>query len=80
MRMKLTEWINNQPDYGLCDPPMSDREALRFLVDYLVPGFQVAMPESQEQVNTVIVYEILETYSKTFRKEIRDQKRRKHSR
>ena len=70
------DWLYNQPDYGLCDPPMSDSKALEFLTEYLVPNIQVAMPERNAQINTVIVFEILKRYSKRFRKEMKKEKTR----
>ena len=70
---KLTEWLDEQPDYGLCDPPMKAQVAFQYLVEYLIPDYYVAMPESTEQLNTALVYEILSRYSKTFRKELRKQ-------
>lgn len=70
--MKLTEWINNQPDYGICNPPMSSDQALDFLFEYLIPDHYDPNPESCEQVNTYVVYEILMKYSKEFRREVRD--------
>ena len=70
--MKLTEWIINQLDYGICNPPMSSDHALDFLFEYLIPDHYDPTPESYEQVNTYVVYEILMKYSKEFRREVRD--------
>ena len=70
--MKLTEWINNQPDFGICNPPMSSDQALDFLFDYLIPGDYDPNPESSKQVNTYIVHTILMKYSKKYRREIRE--------
>ena len=70
--MKLTEWINNQLDFGICNPPMSSDQALDFLFDYLIPGDYDPNPESSKQVNTYIVHTILMKYSKKYRREIRE--------
>ena len=66
--IKFTEWIDNQEDYGMCNPPMKAQQAIYFLFDYLDIPYDV-MPESTEQTNTHIVFEILMKYSKKFRKE-----------
>lgn len=66
--MTLTEWIVNQPDYGLCNPPMDSQTALNFLFEYLgLPPDSIS--ESVEQTNTYIVFEILLKHSPKFRKE-----------
>ena len=44
--MKLTEWINNQPDYGICNPPMSSDQALDFLFEYLIPDHYDPNPKN----------------------------------
>ena len=67
---KFFEWLEEQPDYGLCNPPITSEVALEFLHDYLLgEDFYDATPESAEQVNTAFVVEILHKYSKRFRKE-----------
>ena len=68
---KFTEWLRNDAkDCGMCDPPMDAQLAINFLTDYLLgEDWYVAMSESQQQVNTAIVFEILLKYSKEFRKE-----------
>ncbi len=76
---KLTEWLDEQEDYGLCNPPMSPDEALQFLFDYLIPGEYDPLPEGAWQTNTHIVYMILRKYSRKFRRELayRAKKKRK---
>jgi hypothetical protein len=74
--MKLTEWLDKQPDYGLCDPPMDPQEALDFLYEYLIPDHYVCIPEGERQLNTAIVWAILKKYSRTFRKEVRRYKKK----
>lgn len=67
---KITEWADKQPDYGICNPPMDGDKALTFLANYLLDvDFHDPMPENVEQVYTHIVFEILNKYSKDFRKE-----------
>lgn len=68
---QFTYWLEHEAkDCGLCDPPLDAQKALRFLTNYLLgENWYVTMPENQEQVNSVIVWEILNKYSKEFRKE-----------
>lgn len=64
----ITEWHNKQKDYGMCHPPMDAQSALNFLAEYLdVPYTDI--PETIEQTNTYVVLEILNKYSRKFRKE-----------
>ena len=68
------DWFieNKEPD-NLCDPPLDPQLALLFLCDYLLgEDWYVAMPESQKQVNSAIVDEILFKYSKQYRKEVKE--------
>ena len=74
---KFTEWLNEQPDYGLCNPPMTSDQALDFLFNYLIPGDYDVLPEHAEQTNTYIVHRILSKYSKVYRKEFRAQLKKK---
>lgn len=68
---KFTDWLENDAvDCGLCSSPLEPQKALQFLKDYLLgENWYVAMPESQQQVNTEIVFEILSRHSRKFRKE-----------
>lgn len=68
------DWFteNKAPD-NLCDPPLDPQSALQFLCDYLLgEDWYVVMPESQKQVNSAIVDEILFKYSKQYRKEVKE--------
>lgn len=69
MKITITEWLEqNKRDYGICNLPMDAQTALNFLAEYLeVPPD--ALPESVEQTNTYIVLQILERYSKKYKKE-----------
>lgn len=64
--------LTNGKDYGLCSPPMKAQVALNELCRYFLgEDWYNVMPESQEQVNTQIVYEIetrYKGYKRWFRK------------
>ena len=68
---KFTDWLKNDAENcGMCDPPMNAQLAINFLQNYLLgEGWCITMPESQQQVNTAIVFEILLKHSREFRKE-----------
>lgn len=72
--MKYTEWLNENSDpKNICDPPLPPQKAVDILCDYLLgEDWYTSLPETQEQVNSAIVYEILFRYSKKFKKEIKD--------
>ena len=66
----FTQWLDEQPDYGLYDPPMDAQLALNYLFDYLnIPP--ITVPQSVKQCNTYVLYMILMRYSPDFRKEHR---------
>lgn len=68
----ITDWLSKQEDYGLCNPPMDAQKALHFLAEYLdIP--EDTMPENEQQTNTYIVCEILNRYSKKYRKELKNK-------
>jgi hypothetical protein len=51
---------------------MSAQFAINTLCDYLLGGdFYITDPVSQEQANTLIVYNILKHYSKEFRTDLK---------
>jgi len=55
--------LTNGKDYGMCPPPMKAQTALNELCRYFLgENWYVALPLSQEQVNTEIVYEIESKY------------------
>ena len=79
--MTITEFFNKKYSerkdkdniYGV---GMSDAEFRNFIIEYLLPeGWCVADPIGQSQVNEIAINEILEKYSKKFRKERRNMKR-----
>lgn len=56
MMIKAHDW----PKDELCDPPTDPREACHILIDSLLgPTWYVTMPESDDQVITAAVYDIL---------------------
>lgn len=70
---QFTYWLEHDAeDCGLCDPPLDAQKALNFLTDYLLgEDWYVVMPESQKQVNSAIVWDILYKYSSEFNKELK---------
>ena len=64
--------IFENSDYGLMPAPMSVQFAINTLCDYLLgDDFYITDPVSQEQANTLIVYNILKHYSKEFRTDLK---------
>lgn len=60
---------------------VSDAEFRQFIIDYLLgEDWYVVDPLGQTQVNEIALYEILEKYSKRFRKETKNDKRRNNRR
>ena len=76
--MTFTEWLDeNWEPNNECPPPMDAQVAINFLSDYLIgENWYVALPLSQEQVNTEIVNKILDKFSSRFWKE--EDKHGKH--
>lgn len=70
-KKQFTRWLQYEAeDCGFCDPPLDPQLALNFLADYLLgEGWYVTVSESQKQVNSAIVWDILSLYSSEFRKE-----------
>ena len=73
--MTISEFFNekyaNREDkdniYGV---GMSDAEFRRFIIEYLLPeDWYVSDPIGQSQINEIAIYEILNRFSKKFRKE-----------
>lgn len=65
--IELNKTINKDNIFA---PPISDREALMFIKDYLLgEDWYSYNPIHYEQINTEMVFEILMKYSKRFRKE-----------
>lgn len=75
------DWLENEAeDCGLCDPPLDAQKAINFLKDYLLgENWCVVIPESTEQINSAIVFQILYNNSSKFRKEWKNYKKRKEN-
>lgn len=53
----------NWPEDDLCDPPTEPRKAIHILIDELLgEDWYVAMPESDDQIITIAVYQIIREY------------------
>ncbi len=81
--MTLTEFMNeryeNREDKGnIFCVGVSDAEFRRFIINYLLgENWYVVDPLGQTQINEIALYEILEKYSKRYRKECKDSKNKK---
>lgn len=75
---RFIDWFNkNKQEDNLLPPPLSDKKAILFLKEYLLgEDWYVNYSASAEQINTEIVYAILEKYSKKFKKEIKRYQRK----
>ena len=57
-------------DYGLCPAPMDAQQALDALTSYLLgDDWYTVMPLSVKQCNAIVVEQILDKYSKKWRKD-----------
>ena len=57
-------------DYGLCPAPMKPQQALDALTSYLLgDDWYTVMPLSVEQCNAIVVEQILDKYSKKWRRD-----------
>lgn len=75
IRMKYTEWLNNNwEENNIFPPALEAQEGINFLAKYLLgEDWYIASPLPNEQANTVIVSEILNKYSKRYRKELKER-------
>ena len=56
--------------YGICPAPMEAQQAIHILCSYLLgDDWYCSLSASQEQVNAVIVEQILDKYSRQWRKD-----------
>ena len=70
--MKFYDWLKKQDTdfYGLCPPPMDAQTAVDILCGYLLgEDWYCVLPLGTPQVNTEIVFDILNKYSRKFRRE-----------
>lgn len=78
--MTLTEFIeerykNREDKDNMFGVGISDTEFRRFIIDYLLgEDWYVVNPLVQTQINEIALYEILEKYSKRYRKERKSRK------
>jgi len=76
-RRTFTRWLrSNWSRDNLCPPPLEPQKAINFIADYLLEDWYSTSAVSVKQTNTEIVHEILLKYSKRYRKELKDVKRR----
>lgn len=79
--MKLTEFMterykNREDKDNIFGVGVSDKEFRAFIINYLLgEDWCVVDPLGQTQVNEIALYEILEKYSKRYRKECKGRKR-----
>ena len=69
---KINEWYAGK-DFELCDPPIDAQYALNLIFKTLVDdkenySYLTSMPESTEQVNSIMLDLILRKYSRKYRK------------
>ena len=79
--MTLTEFMeerykNREDKDNMFGAGVSDTEFRAFIIDYLLgEDWYVADPLGQKQINEIALYNILEKYSKRYRKELKGRKR-----
>lgn len=78
--MRLTEFMderykNREDKDNMFGVGVSDTEFRQFIIDYLLgENWYVVDPIGQTQINEIALYEILEKYSKRYRKEYKRRK------
>lgn len=75
---KVDEWYE-APDHFIGDPPISAQYALDLIFKTLVDDkehlpYLAAMPESTEQVNSIMLDMILQKYSRRYRRYLRKRR------
>lgn len=81
--MTLTDYMkekyDNREDKGnIFGVGISDAEFVHFVIEYLLgENWYVVDPLGKNQINEIALYEILEKYSKRYKKEVRANERRK---
>lgn len=75
------KWLkkeNEKDKENMMPVSLNAQLAISFLKDYLLgQDWYFPSPVSAEQINTEIVYEILEKYSKEFKKELKQLRKKK---
>lgn len=81
--MTLTEHMkekyDNREDKGnIFGVGITDAEFIHFAIEYLLgENWYVVDPLGKNQINEIALYEILEKYSSRYKKEIKENERRK---
>lgn len=81
--MTLTDYMkekyDNREDKGnIFGVGITDAEFVHFVIEYLLgENWYVVDPLGKNQINEIALYEILEKYSKRYKKEVRANERRK---
>lgn len=64
------KYANREDKENIYGVGMSDAEFRHFIIEYLLPeDWYVSDPIGQSQINEIAIYEILNRFSKKFRKE-----------
>lgn len=79
---KVSDWFSN-PNHFLGDPPIDAQYALDLIFKILVDDkehypYLTTIPESAEQVNSIMLDIILKKYSKEYRKRMRMRNHENH--
>lgn len=72
---KINDWYKDK-EFELCDPPIDAQYALDLIFKTLIDDkerypYLTTMPESTEQINSIMLDLILRKYSKEYRKYIK---------
>ena len=78
---KKAEWFDD-PEHFLGDPPISSQYALDLIFKTLADdkesySYLTAMPQTQEQTNSIMLEVILRKYSRKYRKYLKNLKKEK---
>ena len=66
----IEKYINREDKDNIFPVGITDREFVKFAIDYLLgEDWYVVDPLGKDQINEIALYEILNKYSKKFRKE-----------
>lgn len=72
MKETLTDWLNARNNFGIFYPPMKSEQFVEFIKDYLLnENWHTVNPVNNEQVYTEILIDVLDRYSKKYKKEKR---------
>lgn len=76
---KINNWYKDK-EFELCNPPIDAQYALELLFKILVDDkehypYLTTIPESTEQINSIMLDLILRKYSRKYRKYVRNNKK-----